>query len=769
MMHLRYWLLLSAGVLLSCSPLMAAWTLFPAGQPTYGAAIADSSGQKMLLSSAVAGIWQTENGGGDWQPVSDRFPPYHRIGHTDFDALDAAADTLLASVDVYSPAVSGTLCLHEYSFDGGRSWRILADSSSDESGDVAFWRVQHNVWLHLRNGRFLRSQDFGQTWDTVSTTPTGFQVKLYQPSGQDSTLYYVAPTRGELYRSANLGDTWTRILCLADYVPGYLMNLRSMVRVSTGRLLATFGSAWGARSCGVLSSWDDGQTWDILEGLESQIQDAVQIVEDDFQPGLLFMTGRCPGGLLRSTDGGDSWMPCGSGLPQDTVGALSLYQNPFSGSLYVVLSDHGLYQSRDHGQTWQPLSTPPLGRPDGDFTILDDVVHYTGYRLEPPYSAWQPFPYPESHSDTAIILSRVLRKSGDTLLCYAMKHLADDTGDHRFGQMAHSSDNGTTWTFDPFLPWGFSPWNVHEHTGSSGTRLIASMSDFYGDTLFLSQDLGSTWRMLPRLPFQASAKEIVLTDSCVYILQDGSLGSQSAVCRSADLGQTWQYLGSLTGPLSNLTVIGNDVFVTSATDLLHWEDGTRHSNGLLPFGESYYEIPGSNQVIVIPRPNPVLVAIQMDSSALWISSDLGASWEVLQAEFPFASQNVLMENLTYDAPRNRLWVAAGIGPCYLDLSEVLSDTGKPLVFKPSDYAVLSAYPNPFNGSTRIRFDLLTRQKVTLDLYDLQGRHVQTLCDEIRDAGRHEIGLDGEGLASGTYFVKLQSAEMTRTEKILLLK
>jgi hypothetical protein len=82
---------------------------------------------------------------------------------------------------------------------------------------------------------------------------------------------------------------------------------------------------------------------------------------------------------------------------------------------------------------------------------------------------------------------------------------------------------------------------------------------------------------------------------------------------------------------------------------------------------------------------------------------------------------------------------------------------------------LSAYPNPFNSSTRIRFDVAKRGPITLNVFDLQGRLVQTLADGIMESGQHELSLSGEHLASGMYFVRLRTAETIRTEKILLLK
>jgi len=57
----------------------------------------------------------------------------------------------------------------------------------------------------------------------------------------------------------------------------------------------------------------------------------------------------------------------------------------------------------------------------------------------------------------------------------------------------------------------------------------------------------------------------------------------------------------------------------------------------------------------------------------------------------------------------------------------------------------------------------------VDVFDLQGRLVSSLLDGMQESGKHEIAFDGSALASGTYFVRLNSTTTTRTEKILMLK
>ena len=75
---------------------------------------------------------------------------------------------------------------------------------------------------------------------------------------------------------------------------------------------------------------------------------------------------------------------------------------------------------------------------------------------------------------------------------------------------------------------------------------------------------------------------------------------------------------------------------------------------------------------------------------------------------------------------------------------------------PSSYTLQQNYPNPFNPATVIRYDLPTRAHVTLTVYDILGRPVATLVDDIRDAGQQHALFDGKGLASGMYLYRLEA-------------
>ncbi len=78
-------------------------------------------------------------------------------------------------------------------------------------------------------------------------------------------------------------------------------------------------------------------------------------------------------------------------------------------------------------------------------------------------------------------------------------------------------------------------------------------------------------------------------------------------------------------------------------------------------------------------------------------------------------------------------------------------------------------PNPFTTSTEIRYEIASRGPVHVELYDLSGRVVSTLADEVMEPGVHSHAWIAKGMIPGVYFCRLESRGMTSTAKMLLLR
>ncbi|MCS6988941.1 MAG: T9SS type A sorting domain-containing protein [Chloroherpetonaceae bacterium] len=87
----------------------------------------------------------------------------------------------------------------------------------------------------------------------------------------------------------------------------------------------------------------------------------------------------------------------------------------------------------------------------------------------------------------------------------------------------------------------------------------------------------------------------------------------------------------------------------------------------------------------------------------------------------------------------------------------------------ADYRLEQNYPNPFNPTTTIAYVLPKAEKVSLKVYDVLGREVATLVNEVKGAGAHATTFDAANLASGVYFYRLQAGSFSQTKKMMLVK
>ena len=85
------------------------------------------------------------------------------------------------------------------------------------------------------------------------------------------------------------------------------------------------------------------------------------------------------------------------------------------------------------------------------------------------------------------------------------------------------------------------------------------------------------------------------------------------------------------------------------------------------------------------------------------------------------------------------------------------------------YALHPAYPNPFNPSTTIEFNLPQRSFVSLKIYNILGEEVTTLVSKELVSGRYKYIWEANNLAGGIYFYILDATEFTKVRKIILLR
>jgi len=116
---------------------------------------------------------------------------------------------------------------------------------------------------------------------------------------------------------------------------------------------------------------------------------------------------------------------------------------------------------------------------------------------------------------------------------------------------------------------------------------------------------------------------------------------------------------------------------------------------------------------------------------------------------------------TNDVAESELWYLSGV-------TFQLTGVNDPIT-SPSKFELEQNYPNPFNPTTTIRFTIPEKSQVTLKVFDMLGREVSTLVNEVKDAGTHTVKFAGKDLPSGMYLYTLTAGNYTATKKMMLVK
>ena len=338
-----------------------------------------------------------------------------------------------------------------------------------------------------------------------------------------------------------------------------------------------------------------------------------------------------------------------------------------------------------------------------------------------------------------------------------------------------STDNGTNWSA---MNAGLTNLYIHS-LAVSGTNLFAGTRD---SGVFLSTNNGISWT-----PVNSG-----LTNNTIYALAVSGTNlyagtRDSGVFLSTNNGTNWTAAGTGTKNMKVYSLAVNGAYLFAGTE---YGDVYRTSNN----GTSWTAVRiglanGSVSTIVVSGAN---LYAGTDGGGVFLSTNNGTSWtptidnyltdKRIQA-IAVSGTNLFVGTfhdgvflLTNNAIR---WYNVSIGLVNLFVrsfaiigSNIFAGTGGAGVWRrPLSEMITSGavspneqlasfmldqnYPNPFTTSTTISFTLAERGFVALDIYDILGRKVGALVNEIMDAGHHSIEFDAKNVSDGAYTAKMR--------------
>lgn len=298
-------------------------------------------------------------------------------------------------------------------------------------------------------------------------------------------------------------------------------------------------------------------------------------------------------------------------------------------------------------------------------------------------------------------------------------------------EMYTTNNGGTNWI--P-VPSANMPSPLSGEYGMTGAYSTINDTIWFGTTkgrIFRSIDKGYTWTV--------SSVTGMADEWIIPVFRNGSHGlvhnffnwaPEAIICETFDGGETWDIV-NINGPL----------YQTSLA-FVHGTENTWVSTG------------GRRE--------------QLEGKGASVSYDGGHTWTTMPG-----TEGSNFRNMTW--LNNHCGWAGGynvndtLGGIFKFIGELPSITTSVQHLEHKYGNLLEVYPNPVSENATIQFTLANTDFVSLSVYDITGKHLETILSEKLTSGKNKTNWNAEGLPSGIYFLRLETNGISETRKLILLK
>lgn len=641
--------------------------------------------------------------------------------------------------------------------DGGSTWTEIDISYINQSFGWTYCDVIHfldqNTGFVIagksKSSYLLKTIDGGLTWSVKDSL---FATSFYRWHDMDfyGTMngVVVSNQRHNQRYTTDGGETWLA----SNQVPDpFFKTLYDVEFIDANTVVAIGeGNEFNGVPTPVYKSTDGGLNWIKKTAFPANSYDRVRSgFWKDAQNGIgVGSNGFSYPFIYKTSDAGETWTPSHANFGFSLRAVSGEGDNIFA----LGTSSH-LIKSSDFGETWEiiQIKTPAtlyglqftenrgyaLSR-NGDFLVDAD-----GDGLD-----W------EYRSNTG------LWDTGDLFF------LNDDIGfvlkENR--GISKTTDGGQTW-YDVLSPTAFSSRSkvggitfADENTGYAWV----SMNDYPNYFVFKSTDQGETWNEI----YDVIGPGYLGGGVGFFDTQTGFLAGPDAwLMKTTDGGTTWQLDTNIVGmddyyknkDFESVCVVDENTAWIAGQSLLlkttnKGETWEFIHHGINDIDSSFYSINFFGDKGYIGS----------YSGNILKTLDGGNTWELID---DYYDQHIFASSAFNNVGKIFLSTFRGViigGDVYVgvdDEEQIL----------PQSYQLHQNYPNPFNPATTIAFDVSRHSVVSITIYDVLGRAVQTLTDKEYQPGRYSVTFNAENLSSGIYYYQMKSETFTQTKKLMFIK
>ncbi|MEO6696285.1 MAG: T9SS type A sorting domain-containing protein [Ignavibacteria bacterium] len=696
------------------------------------------------------------------------------------------------------------------STNGGTNWTsITNDEVSLSSGSIAIDPANSNI-IYYGTGEatysgtsyygrgLLKSTNAGATW-TNYTSGIGalsyFSRIVIRPGHSNEILAALGSrtslgVTGGLYRSTDAGQSWSIL------VAG---RCDDVIFSPDGQLAYAMGSGTGYRV-----STDGGATFNPNTSLTASTRNHIAVSKSS--PNILYSAIHSGSSIsvFKSTDTGINFAPIASGT--DLSGGQAWYDfyihvNPFDPN-YAYVGSIDIWRTTNGGTDFQNIT---LGYSGGNVHVDQQNMDFNPSNINEMFctndgGVWKSTDRGTTWTNlnSSLTLTQFYRIASDpTNAAHIMGGTQDNGTQRTLGTMnwagafggdggevcfhsvnsqyilgesqnngvQRSQNGGSSWTSATSGLSGSGSWvaPLLSHPDSSGIFYTARA------LVFKSTNWGASW-----LPISSGTsgtiREMAICESSPNVMYATS-GAQ--IFKSTNSGYNYT---NVSAGVPNKTITGVYIHPDSSDVAVICQSGfdighiSKTTNG----GESWNDIssnlPNSpaNDVLIYYPGSSTSVYMAATDVGVFLTNNYGGSWTELTSGLP----NTVAMHLDYNRGANKL----RIGTHGRGVYEITNLTGVTNIISeiPVGYSLEQNYPNPFNPVTTIKYKITERGNVTLKVYNMLGKIVETLVDRTHEAGTYEVQFDANFLSSGIYHYQIEVSTngtntFSETRKMILLK
>ena len=709
--------------------------------------------------------------------------------------IRVVSDICVSGTRLFAAAYTGLFV----STDNGTSWTNQKTYSSFTMRDVLSVAVREpNIFVGLYAFGVTVSRDYGTTWSWPALS--GNNVRTF--AFKDSTIF--AGTNNGVFLSTNNGTSWTQVNAGLTRTSVYALA------VSGSHVFA------GTSGGGVFRSTNDGISW---TAMNTGFKQGVSIYALAVCGSRLF-AGTYDDGVFLTSNSGASWAPVNWGLTSTYIRCLAVNTDEAGDTvLYAGVSEGGVWQRALSNMTLDAATvTTSLASSIGsDSATLNGSVNPNGssttawfeYGTNPAFSSYSSTTSQSVGSgNSATSVSAVV--SGLTAgTTYYFRVAASNASGIIRGSVLTFTTTGKTSSVTISPNGGFEETTVGRKTGfqipgwelsstgtanfsvvdnpvKEGVRSLAVEVIALGANSWSIQAVNAPFVVLPNSQYIYSVWIKASNSGAVVAFTVGDPSyNEWAARRDVSITTTWQQI------TFTFTVPAN---ADTGRAPIHFSQNANAAYLPITFYIDDFKITGPGRSVNVPTAS-TSAATSVTTTSATLNGDVNPNGSATEAWFEYGTVSTLASSDS--APGRSIGAFAGMQSVSTELTGLVmgreyfyrivarnaAGTSRGLILGfgtltsvervdsriPEKYELYQNFPNPFNPSTTIEFDVPKASYVTLKIYNTLGNEVADPVASTLSPGRYKVKWNASSVSTGVYFCRMQSGSFVETRKLVLLK